>query len=123
MCRVQIRIISTPPGEAPESVRKAWFGLVLKVHGPIAIEVPNIGVLSSQVAWKVLWAMIRPENKIRGYQVDSVAAIGALRLHAPEAAAWWERHTPYLLQPGQRLVFHEEVCEVVDDGPPLASLA
>ena len=43
---MEIRIISAPPGEAPDHIRAAWIGLVLPIAVPGARYLPTVGVLS-----------------------------------------------------------------------------
>jgi hypothetical protein len=74
-----IRIIATPPGEAPEFVRRAWVGLELPVvRGQTLPEMLTAqGVLSSQ-----------KQNPQPGYAVNGRAAIKILESACPEAAEW-----------------------------------
>lgn len=65
--RSKIRILSIPPGDAPESVRRAWVGLEL----PIAPDSPGNRCL-----------------------VYSNEAIAVLALADPTAAQWWRDHHP-----------------------------
>jgi transcriptional regulator with XRE-family HTH domain len=46
-----------------------------------------------------------------GYSVDVRAAIKVLESHAPEAAAWWRKNAPHVLERGYRFLFSPEVCE------------
>lgn len=112
---MKIRIVRTPPGEAPEHIRSAWVGLVL----PLVVAGPQdnfaAGVLSgprTRIGWLVALTLGRA-RKERGYTVDSRRAIELLAAHAPEAAQWWRERTPQLLQPGRWLQFAAEACEEV----------
>ena len=50
-----------------------------------------------------------------GYGVPAREALLVLERHAPEAATWWRKHAPRLLQPGKVLVFAAAVCELLDE--------
>jgi hypothetical protein len=95
----------TPPGEAPEHIRRAWVGLTLPLARaeikPGALT--TVGVLSNQ----------DPEMTM-GYAVDGRKAVRYLASHEPEAAAWWRNNAPHVLAQGYRLFFPREVCVVLD---------
>ncbi|MGD0057959.1 MAG: hypothetical protein ABSD58_00935 [Verrucomicrobiia bacterium] len=116
----KIRIIRTPPGEAPEDIRKAWVGLVL----PLSRFRPrrtawSAGVLTGpKTLFGYLTAVVsgRLQPQVV-YVVVGHVAVDVLATESPEAAAWWREHAPHILRPGWRLTFPAEVCEeVVDDG-------
>ena len=98
-------IKSTPPGEAPEHIRRAWVGLTLPLARaemePGALT--TVGVLSNQ----------DPEMTM-GYAVDGRKAVRYLASHEPEAAAWWRNNAPHVFAGGYRLFFPREVCVVLD---------
>jgi len=103
-CR--IRIIATPPGEAPESVRRSWVGLEL----PLPRGDPGwprklsaVGVLSNQTG-----------EAVRGYVVDGKVALLALEFHDSAAARWWRENVPDILSGAYQLGFPAEVCERID---------
>jgi hypothetical protein len=104
---MRVRIIATPPGEAPEPVRKAWVGLELPVadgrDGPAPLDAA--GVLSGE--------RVEP---VEGYEVDGAAAVDLLAAKAPEAAAWWRANAPACVTGGGRLVFPADVCLAVGSG-------
>lgn len=116
---MQIRIISTPPGEAPEAVRKAWVGLVLPVPDKYArIKAPpTAGVLSGPKGlFGTLLALFRGQIKFApGYVVVAATAVEILDRHAPEAAAWWRQNAASTIAPGRHFVFAREACEVIPD--------
>jgi hypothetical protein len=95
----------TPPGEAPEHIRRAWVGLTLPLARaemePRALR--TVGVLSHQDSEMTV-----------GYAVDGRKAVRFLASHEPEAAAWWRENAPHVLAQGYRLFFPSEVCVVVD---------
>lgn len=112
---MHIRIISTPPGEAPEQVRAAWIGLALPLLVPGAHVTETVGVLSIPTTrfglfFARLFGRVRRE---RGYFVDANQAVELLATHAPDAARWWRESAARAVQPGSILIFHSEVCEEI----------
>ena len=97
-----LRIVATPPGEAPEEIRAAWVGLALPLRKnyskPVAL--PTVGVLSQK----------QTEPAV-GYAVLAAEALPLLTRHNPEAAAWWQKSAPHTRAPGYLLIFPIEVCE------------
>jgi hypothetical protein len=113
-----IRIIATPPGEAPEEIRRAWIGLVLPLHARHVGSprpVHSIGVLTGpRGLLGGLWAVLSGRSKkVQGFAVGARESIELLEGHNPHAAAWWRQHASHLLRSGRALVFPSEVCEVV----------
>jgi hypothetical protein len=104
--RSVIRIIATPPGEAPESVRRGWVGLELPL-------VPGQTRPEWGSARQVLSG--RAVGDLSGYAVDGPTAIKLLTSADPEAAAWWRQNAPHVLASGYQLVFPAHVCERPDD--------
>ncbi len=102
----RLRIIRTPPGEAPEEIRKAWIGveLPLRRRETRPGNYPTEGVVSRG-----------GREMAMGYAVDGRAAIAVLAVYAPEAAAWWRKHAPQVLAPGYRLWFPRDACQGPDD--------
>ena len=88
------KIIATPPGQAPEWVRKEWVGVEL----PMSESGPGHqhGVLGGQ-----------PEN-IGGYKTNGLTAVNLLNAKSPKAAEWWHKNAPHVLS--AELVFKKEVC-------------
>jgi hypothetical protein len=112
---MHIRIVATPPGEAPEHVRAAWIGLTLPLLVP-GVRVGNTaGVLSGpNTRWG--WFVARLFGRLRrekGYCVDSSRAIDALAGHSPDAAQWWRENVPTVVRPGNVFLFAVEVCQEV----------
>jgi len=96
----KIRIVSTPPGAAPEWVRREWVGLEI----PLAKDVSSdLSLLTSN----------KP-NGIKCYEVNAKEAVEILRGKSPEAAAWWDENRPLwknsLFVP--RFSFPKENCEL-----------
>jgi hypothetical protein len=91
-----IKIISTPPGQAPEEVRKEWVGLVIPMPKQETGGTQR-GVLGG-----------KPQNT-NGYQVDTLVALEILRGKSPDAAQWFLDNA-FL---GGRFAFAREACEVV----------
>jgi hypothetical protein len=100
--RARIRIVRTPAGEAPETVRRAWVGLELPLTkgetNPRVFE--SRGVLSNQATESVV-----------GYMVDGSTAVRLLEGQSPDAAAWWRENVPDIETPGYRLGFSAGDCE------------
>ena len=98
----KIKIIATPPGEAPEWVRNEWVGLELPV-----VEVDMKGVIQFGAA------ECGPPQNIGGYQVETKKAIEILKEKNPKAAQWWLENP--LLKFMDVLVFKKEVCEEIKE--------
>jgi hypothetical protein len=100
-----IRIASTPPGEAPEEIRRAWVGLELPLargeRGPRALDTE--GVLSREGS-----------GVDKGYVVDGKTAVKLLASCSPAAADWWRENAPHVVASGYQLIFPENVCERMD---------
>jgi hypothetical protein len=103
----QLRVVRTPPGEAPEEVRRAWVGVQLPLRSGETKPGLHLteGVLSQQT-----------RGMTTGYAVNGRAAVKALASHSPEAAAWWRKKAPHVVERGYRLWFPSEVCERVEQG-------
>jgi len=102
-----IKIIATPPGQAPEEVRREWVGLTIPLP-PQNTDGFQMGVLGGA-----------PKN-LGGYQVLSRDAFGVLLTKSQPAVRWFVENGFF----GSHLVFAREVCEflpgvetVVDHGP------
>ncbi|HVS39553.1 MAG TPA: hypothetical protein VMS17_28610 [Gemmataceae bacterium] len=97
-----VRIIQTPPGEAPDDIRRAWVGVELPLRPgegqPRRME--SVGAVSNE-----------GPAVADGYIVDGASAVNALAAQSPEAAAWWRQNAPHVVAPGYRLFFPAEVCE------------
>ena len=91
-----IRIVSTPPGQAPDEVRKSWVGLVIPLP-----EQDNGGLQMGVRGGK--------PKQLGGYQVYTTEALDILRKKSPEAAEWFEENAFLSL----RFVFAKEVCELI----------
>jgi hypothetical protein len=100
----RIRIVGTPPGEAPEAVRGAWIGLEL----PLA---PGETGLRPLQQFEVV--SLQAVGAERGYLVDGRQAVELLAAHHPEAAAWWRSNCAEALAARGQLAFPPEVCEKV----------
>ena len=111
-----IRIKSTPPGEAPASVRDAWVGLVL----PLLYERPRhflgSGVLSGprgNIATFIHLITFRLKVHV-GFVVASLTAIEILENSNADAARWWRENVPHATRPRHRFLFAPECCERVE---------
>jgi len=122
---MMVRIVDTPPGEAPLAVRQAWVGLVLPLWpgeaGPRSVL--TAGVLSGpRSLWGFLWGrLIRRFKPLDGFLVDAAAAVDILARHDPSAAAWWRERAPLAVASGRVLVFRADVCELVKGSPVLTT--
>lgn len=99
----RIRIIETPPGQAPQWVRNEWVGLTLPLeeNAPAADEGIQMGIAGG-----------RPENA-DGFSVLTQDAMGILGEKSQEAVQWWEDNLPLAFIP--RFIFRKEVCELLPD--------
>ncbi len=119
MKRTFIRIIATPPGEAPEEIRRAWVGvrIPLPLFNRNAKDWRSAGVLTGPKGFfGRLSALFSGQYERRhGYAVTVVEAISALEAACPVAAKWWRENTPQAIRPGKAFVFAAEVCVVETD--------
>ena len=95
----RIRIIDTPPGQAPEWVRNEWVDLELPVAEDSPEEAIQLGV-----------RLGKPEN-LDGYPVRTLDALNILNRKSPPAANWWRGNIVPETMPW--LVFRRDVCELV----------
>jgi hypothetical protein len=111
-----IRIISVPPGEAPDWVREAWVGVVLPLPaGRLGTRStrPVAGVLTGPRHFvarllNLLGGTCRHEDVYVVGVCDAVEALAATR---PEAAMWWRDNLPELVRPGRWFAFPAAVCQ------------
>lgn len=113
-----IRVVATPPGEAPDDVREAWIGMVLPlVPGHLRpIRMPQFGVVTGPktplmmrlAAFLGFWKA-HPAT----YPVYARTALRLLADHAPIAEAWWRTNAPHMYREGIVFGFAEHVCEIV----------
>jgi hypothetical protein len=120
----RVRIESTPPGDAPERVRRAWIGLTL----PLSLKAeaqPGIYATQSVLAAKhgFVAGILRrfnpvlEEQPLPHYIIEASVAIAILQSAEPEAASWWEKHAPHVLEPGKLFAFAAHCCRELPDGP------
>ena len=89
-----IKIIATPPGQAPEEVRQQWVGLTI----PLAQQEKGgfqMGVLGGTA------------NNLGGYQVLSKDSFALLLAKSLTAYLWFAENAFF----GSHLVFARAVCE------------
>lgn len=96
-----IRIISTPPGEAPQSIREAWVGL----------ELPLVKTKDQGQELAVMGVLSWTPDFMNGYAVEGMVALEHLAAHSPEAAVWWRENVPYVLNPSYQFIFPLENCQ------------
>jgi len=113
-----IEIIATPPGEAPEEIRKGWIGVVIPLPRGFQAEQTTVGygVLTGPRTW---WSALLPflhKKKVKwlGYRVSGREAVDALAKKDPAAASWWKENAPHVMGRLWFLSFPTEVCQVVD---------
>jgi hypothetical protein len=111
-----LKITSVPPGEAPAWVREQWVGLLLPL-AQRSLEPHKFitaGVLSGPTGrFRSLVALLTGKyRRESGYLVECTAAIEALSMVNLDAANWWRKHTPHLIQKGKHFLFQEGVGHV-----------
>ena len=122
-----VRIIATPAGEAPLSVREAWVGLLLplkKKYKPVPTKIPVFGLLTapkSVIGQIIALILGRYDGFKEVYLVDSVGAIEVLKTKDAEAAQWWLVHAPHTISPRKSFGFEVDVCELAQDTQPRVS--
>lgn len=104
---MNIKIVRRPIGEAPEWVRDAWIGLSLPLAFKRERGWQSFGVLSGpNRRFPQLWALvIGKASKVEGYLVNAQVAVDRLTKVNPEAAAWWRKQTPELLNGKHCFIF------------------
>jgi hypothetical protein len=112
-----IRIIETPPGEAPEEVRQEWVGLDLPLaageSGPRMVS--GGGVLSGPRSFLgiLLGLLTGRMQPAYGYIIDAPQALVLLAEKSPWAAQWWRECAPHCWELHYRFIFPAEVCTEV----------
>jgi hypothetical protein len=114
---MQIRIKSTPRGEAPENIRQAWIGLVIPVTPRFSGKrtATGFGVLSgpkSRLGRRIA-LMLGRGIQYEGYTVEADVALNLLASHSPEAATWWRTNAPKFVSPGRYFLFNADSCEEI----------
>ena len=108
-----IRIVSTPPGDAPLWVREKWVGLTLPIVGSKRVRTLGVSVSVQPTVLHYLWAIVRGRSEVvTGYMVRASQAVDILAASSPQAAEWWRQNTPKLLRPRGLLLFHAEACQL-----------
>ncbi len=116
--RRYVRIVSTPPGEAPLEIRRAWEG--------VRIPLPMFSTKPRE--WRSAGVLTGPKNFLdrihalftgklvrkKGYAVLATDAIAALEAANPQAAQWWRTNTPHMLERGKAFVFAAQCCREED---------
>ncbi|WP_448954241.1 hypothetical protein [Labrys neptuniae] len=115
-----IKINATPLGPAPLAIRQAWIGLTLPLleTAPSVPEtmIVEIGFRNPAGLLSLLKRRlgIKPPTAVwQAYTVQAARALRLLESHSPDAARWWHRNTPWLLEPSQGLAFDADCCELV----------
>lgn len=113
-----IKIISTPPGEAPLHIREAWVGLVLPLAVPSVRSVWIVGgvLTGPKTLWRQrLHLFLGRGRRHAGYVVNLAAAVTLLERANPSAAAWWRENTGEMIAQNRNVVFFAEVCEEAEE--------
>lgn len=97
----EIKIIQTPPGEAPEWIRSEWVGLVLPILRNMPPRTYVGGVLDGEVR----------ELEDYLYSIKTAVAIELLGAKSPEAKQWWMDNVNSDIK--RILFFRKQDCEVV----------
>jgi hypothetical protein len=110
------QVVDTPPGEAPEYVRRGWVGLVLPVgegeHGPHALPVTRDFAIPTPLGM-TLGRLAGTVRGATGYLTEASLAVEMLAAVAPEAAEWYRENAPRRVAPGMVLFFPADVCRPV----------
>lgn len=113
-----IEIIATPPGEAPEEIRKRWIGVVipLPANAQTEQEQTGYGVLTGPRSWFLALLPFLHKTKVtwKGYGVSGLNAVEALAKKDESAAEWWRKNTPHLMRRHWQLFFPADVCRTVE---------
>jgi len=111
----RIRILTTPPDEAPLSVRMAWVGLDLPLDPRRVGRQLGLasGVLSSPRGWwQRIVGLVTGSYAVKtGYAVNALEAVNVLQAKDPVAAAWWRAHCAHLLDGKRSFLFPAAGCE------------
>ncbi len=113
-----VKIIATPPGEAPQHIREAWVGLVLPLAIPSVRNALIVGgVLTGPRNYlsQILQLLFGQGRREAGYIVDIATALTILERANPTAAGWWRKNTPHLPTPGRTFIFSAEACEETEE--------
>jgi hypothetical protein len=123
-----IRLVTTPPGDAPEEVRQAWVGLELPLasgarHAWLvpAGDCTGLTALSRSFAASLRSALTR--RWVRGYLVHSPRALTLLAAKDPAAVRWWREAAPSAWKVGRKFTFPRDVCVEIPDPPRPAAEA
>jgi len=98
---MRIRIVKTPPGQAPLWVREQWVGLELLIdeEATCGNHTTQRGILGGKA-----------EN-LGGFSIETNHALGVLYKKSRDAAAWF---VSYALL-GTHLVFNRDCCQVIEE--------
>jgi hypothetical protein len=111
-----VRIIDTPPGEAPLDIRQAWVGLELPVLAKRPVRYLGSGVMTGPKTFtQTLLHLITLRLVVQsGYVVPATRAIEILEAVRPEAARWWREHAAHAIRARRKFLFSPECCEYVE---------
>jgi hypothetical protein len=111
-----VRIVDTPPGEAPLEIRQAWVGLELPVLGKRPVRYLGSGVLTGPKTFtETLLHLITLRLVVQsGFVVPAEHAIEILEAVRPEAARWWREHATHTIHARRKFLFAPECCDYVE---------
>jgi hypothetical protein len=114
---MEIEIFSTPPGEAPEEVRRMWIGLRLPLLVEGSHKFQTVGALTGPKTWlgNLLACIFGKTTPEVGYAVNSSIAISILESKNSMAANWWKENTTYYSNLKRIFIFNKECCRVVEE--------
>ncbi len=112
-----IKIIDTPPGKAPEEIRKQWVRLVLPLAPPENRKSNMQVLLTKPKCYLGIFVASREEDFLTNgaYFVSSPEAIGVLSIASGAAARWWCKTVPHFLKPHSAFLFSAACCIPLDE--------
>ena len=124
-----IKIIDTPPGKAPEEIRKKWVGLVLPVAAQEHSQAYMQVLLTKPKCYLGIFVASRDEDFLTNgaFFVSGPEAIGVLSIASGSTAKWWCQNAPYFNKPNSAFLFSAACCILVDGDsgvwPPAPGIA
>ena len=113
----KIRIVATPPGQAPLWVREKWVGLELPLaaHYGRHTRFLSSGVLDGSPTFLgFLGRLLHGRVSVaKGFAVEIGQAIAILDAKHPDAANWWRANTSDAIRAKRSLLFQSEVCKLI----------
>lgn len=108
-----LEIFKTPQGASPPWVRDAWINVQfqpLEAH-PITVQTRSAGTEGNAFQQILAAAQGKPDIvEKRGYPANARDLLGLLALHREDAARWYIKNAPQMLDPKQVFIFEEACC-------------